>query len=240
MITSPNNRFTKVLLKISGEALGGKKGEGFDPAMLYFLADQIGKVKRKGVNMGIVVGAGNIFRGQESTGFNIDPIQGDFIGMEATVINALMIQEVLHQHKITSVVLSALGENNVVESYTLLNAKRYFHEGKIVICAGGTGNPFFTTDTAAVMRGLELGCDVVLKATKVDGVYSDDPMKNKKAKRYTTISFDEALEKHLHVMDETAFMLAKEYHIPIIVFNLFAQNSIVNIISGKNTGTLVS
>jgi uridylate kinase len=160
--------------------------------------------------------------------------------MEATIINALMIQEVLQQRGVPAVVLSALGENKVVESYTLLKAKEYFEEGKIVISAGGTGNPFFTTDTAAVMRGLELGCDVVLKATKVDGVYSDDPMKNKHAKRYMKLSFDEALEKHLHVMDETAFMLAKEHHIPIIVFNLFAQNSIVNIISGKDTGTLVS
>jgi uridylate kinase len=232
--------FSKVLLKISGEALGGKKGEGFDPAMLYFLADQIVKLKKKGLKIGIVVGAGNIFRGKESTGFNIDPIQGDFIGMEATIINALMIQEVLQQRNISCVVLSALGENKVVESYTLLKAKEYFEKGKVVISAGGTGNPFFTTDTAAVMRGLELGCEVVLKATKVDGVYSDDPMKNKNAKRYMQLSFNDALEKHLHVMDETAFMLAKEHHIPIIVFNLFVKDSIVNIINGKNTGTLVS
>lgn len=230
----------RILLKLSGEALGGENGVGLDAKVLSFIGHEIKKVHDLGVEVGIVVGAGNIFRGIESKEFAIDQIQGDFIGMEATTINALVIKEVLNYIGVKAMVLSLLGENKVVDNYHRDKALKYIAQGYTIIFAGGTGNPFFTTDTAAVLRGLELDCDVILKATKVDGVYSADPRKDKKAKKFETLSFDTAIKNNLRIMDQTALVLAMENSMPIIVFKLFEKDAILKAVKGEKVGTYVS
>ena len=232
-------KYERILLKISGEALGGKSGASFDANVLHYVAREIKKVVAQNVKVGLVVGAGNIFRGKESAGFHIHPLQGDLIGMEATMINSLMIHEILRHYGIASIVLSALGENIIVNKYTIEKAKRHFEQGDVVICAGGTGSPFFTTDTCAMLRGMELQCDVVLKATKVDGVYTADPIKDKKAKKYDLLTYQEAIDKKLRIIDQAAFTLAEENSMPLVVFNLFEENALLGIVKGEKVGTLV-
>ncbi len=232
--------YRRVLLKLSGEALGGANGIGLDPKMLAFISREVKKIRDIGVEVGLVVGAGNIFRGMESTEFAIDPIQGDFIGMEATTINALVVKEALSFIGIKAMVLSLLGENKIVDNYHRDKALKYIAQGYTIIFAGGTGNPFFTTDTAAVLRGLELDADVVLKATKVDGVYSADPKKDPHAQRYETISYQDALAQNLQVMDQTALVLAKENRMPMVVFELFRPDALLDLVRGKSVGTLIT
>lgn len=233
-------KYKNVLLKLSGEALGNKEGTGLDPKKIEFIAKEIKEIQKIGMNVTIVTGAGNIFRGGRNLHKKISKSNGDMIGMEATNINALILQESFNALEIKSIALSALGENKSIESYTLKKAQCYFNGGYVVICSGGTGNPFFSTDTASVLRALELNCDVVLKATKVDGVYSDDPKKNKKAKKYTKLSFKEAISENLRIMDQTAFSLAQEYNLPIIVFNMNEKDAIKKALTGKNIGTIIS
>lgn len=237
----PKLKYSRILLKLSGEALGDPKdGRGLHPAMFEMLSQEIRAIQKTGCKIGVVMGAGNIFRGIYSAQFHIPELAGHLIGMEAGSINAMILKEVLGQHGVRAVALSALGKTTAMEQYTIAGARRYFEDGYVVLCVGGSGNPFFTHDTAAVLRGLELGCEVVVKATKVDGVYTDDPMKNKLAKKYDTLSFQTALEKNLKVMDQTAFLLAKENKMPILVLNLFKKGLIAKAVKGEKVGTLVS
>ncbi len=236
----PKLKYSRILLKLSGEALGGKSGIGLDPAMFNMVAKEIKTLHKLGVQIALVIGGGNIFRGATDAGFDISRSFGDLIGMEATVINSMLMKDVLIQSGVPAHALSALGKTTAMEQYTIVQALSFLNKNHVVLCAGGSGNPYFSTDSAAVLRGLELECEVVLKATKVDGVYTDDPMKNKKAKKYETLTYQTAIEKNLKVMDQTAFVLAKEHHISIIVFDLFRKDALRAIVTGQKVGTLVS
>jgi uridylate kinase len=229
--------FKRVLLKLSGEALIGAKGFGFDPAIVGQIADEIKEIHEAGLEMGIVIGGGNIFRG--ATGEGIDRAAGDAIGMLATTINSLIIREYLMQRGVDSRVLSAVAMPKCAELFTQDRALSHIEKKRIVIIAGGTGNPYFTTDTAAALRCLEIKAEVILKATKVDGVYDDDPVKNPKAVKFASITYDEALQKKLKIMDATAFSLCREHEVPIIVFKLLERGNLRKCIEGVPIGTIV-
>lgn len=238
--TSPAPRYKRVLLKLSGEALGGESGYGIDPETVVDMAKQIREVRRLGVEMLIVVGGGNIFRGSFGSERGIERSTGDYMGMLATVINAMALQDTLEKEGVATRVQSAITMTQVAEPFIRRRAMRHLERGRVVIFAGGTGNPYFTTDTAASLRANEMGAEVILKATKVDGIYDRDPMKHADAKRYTRVSYSEALQKQLRVMDQTAFALCQENKMPIIVFDLFKKNNIKNVVLGKRVGTLVT
>ncbi len=232
-------RYRRVLLKLSGEALMGDIAFGISPETMFALAKEIARVHALGVEIGIVVGGGNIFRGIAGAAKGLDRTRADYMGMLATVINSLALQDTLEFHKISARVLSALEIQAVAEPYVRARAIRHLEKGRVVIFAAGTGSPFFTTDTAAALRALEIKAEVLFKATKVDGVYSADPLKDPTAKRFDFLSYDEVLERGLRVMDATAISLAKEYNLPVLVFNMQQPGNIIKAICGESVGTLV-
>jgi uridylate kinase len=231
--------YKRVLLKLSGEALMGDDQFGINRASIEHMVKDVIEATKLGVEMAIVIGGGNIFRGVAPGAKGMDRATADYMGMLATVINSLALSDSLRQAGITTRVMSAIGIEQVVESYVRPKALQYLEEGKVVVFAAGTGNPFFTTDTAAALRGAEIGAELVLKATKVDGVYTADPVKNPDAKRYSSITFDEAIEKHLEVMDGTAFALCRDQKLPIKVFSILKPGALKRVLLGEDEGTLV-
>ena len=232
--------YKRILLKLSGEALMGDDNYGINPAVMEHVVSEILEVVRCNVEVAIVIGGGNIFRGMTSSENNqIDRATADYMGMLATVMNALALQDAMRHKDLESRVQSALHIDQVVAPYIRGKAIRYLEEGKIVIFAAGTGNPFFTTDTAAALRGLEMSVDIVLKGTKVDGVYSSDPKVFPNAKRYQSLSFDEAINKNLKVMDATALTLCRDQKLPLNVFSIFKAGALKRVVEGENEGTLI-
>ena len=232
--------YKRILLKLSGEALMGDDSYGINPAVMEHVVSEILEVVRCNVEVAIVIGGGNIFRGMTSSENNqIDRATADYMGMLATVMNALALQDAMRHKDLESRVQSALRIDQVVAPYIRGKAIRYLEEGKVVIFAAGTGNPFFTTDTAAALRGLEMNVDIVLKGTKVDGVYSSDPKIFPNAKRYQGLSFDEAINKNLKVMDATALTLCRDQKLPLNVFSIFKAGALKRVVEGANEGTLI-
>src|SRR5262245_44124463 len=239
-MTTRKPRYRRILLKLSGEALGGKAGLGIEPEALNSMANQIGEVRELGVEVVIVIGGGNIFRGSAGSERGIERATADYMGMLATVINALALQDALEKAGIATRVQSAITMHQVAEAFIRRRAVRHLEKQRVVIFAGGTGNPYFSTDTAAALRANEIGAEVILKATKVDGIYDCDPKKNPKAQRYAQISYLEALQKQLKVMDSTAFSLCMDNKMPIIVFDLFKPHNLRRVVMGERVGTLVT
>ena len=231
--------YKRVLLKLSGEALAGDVGYGIDPKVVDDLAEQIGEIVHGGVQLAIVVGGGNIFRGVSGATEGMDRAQADYIGMLATVMNALALQDSFERHGVFSRVQSAINMQEVSEPYIRRRALRHMEKGRVVILAAGTGNPYFTTDTTAALRACELDVDVLMKATKVDGVYDSDPKKNPDAQRFERISYMEVLNRGLNVMDSTATSLCMDNHIPMIVFDLTQRGNISRALRGEDVGTTV-
>ena len=229
-------KYKRVLLKLSGEALAGDQGYGIDPKVVDDLAEQIGEVVHDGVQLAIVVGGGNIFRGVSGATEGMDRAQADYIGMLATVMNALALQDSFERHGVFS---RAINMQEVSEPYIRRRAERHLEKGRVVILAAGTGNPYFTTDTTAALRACELGVDCLMKATKVDGVYDSDPAKNPDAKRFEKISYMEVLNRGLHVMDSTATSLCMDNNMPMIVFDLTQKGNIARALKGESVGTTV-
>ena len=232
--------YRRILVKLSGEALGGQTGSGICPEAVQNMARQIGEVRELGIEVVVVIGGGNIFRGLAGSERGIERATGDYMGMLATVINSLALQDALEKVGIGTRVQSAITMPQVAESFIRRRALRHLDKGRVVIFGGGTGNPYFSTDTAAALRANEIGAEVILKATKVDGIYDSDPKKNPKAKRYTQISYLEALQKQLAVMDSTAFSMCMDNKMPIIVFDLFKPHNLRRVVMGEKVGTLVT
>ncbi len=232
-------RYKRILLKLSGEALMGEGAYGISRQTIGEIVGEIAEVARAGVEIGVVIGGGNIFRGVAPGAAGMDRATADYMGMLATVMNALALQDAMRQAGIASRVQSALNIEQVVEPYIRGKAIRYLEEGKLVIFAAGTGNPFFTTDTAAALRASEVGAEIVLKATKVDGVYTADPKKDASAQRYHRVSFDEAIQRDLKVMDATALALCRDQRLPVNVFSIFKKGALVRVVAGADEGTLV-
>lgn len=232
--------YKRILLKLSGEALMGDDKYGINREVVERIVVEVAGVTQLGVEVAIVVGGGNIFRGMKSAGDGMDRVTADYMGMLATIMNALALQDAMRRKGLISRVQSALRIDQVVEPYIRNKAIRYLEEGKVVIFAAGTGNPFFTTDTAAALRGMEINADIVLKATKVDGIYSSDPIINPSATRYQNLSFDEAITKNLQVMDATALTLCRDQRLPINVFSIFKSGALKRVLMGENEGTSVS
>ncbi|HEX5787807.1 MAG TPA: UMP kinase [Woeseiaceae bacterium] len=231
--------YRRVLLKLSGEALMGELDYGIDPRVIQRLAREIAAAHRSGVEIAIVIGGGNIFRGAGLARAGMDRVTGDYMGMLATVMNALAIQDALEAIDMHARVMSALQIHDVCEDYIRRRAIRHLEKGRVIILAAGTGNPFFTTDTAASLRAIEIGADVLLKATKVDGVYDDDPVKNPAAKRFDVVTYDQVIADKLGVMDATAIVMCRDNGLPLRVFDLHRANALVQAISGDHVGTLV-
>ena len=232
-------KYKRVLLKLSGEALMGKKNFGIDPQRLEQYTSEIKKVKETGIELAIVIGGGNIFRGIQAEQSGMDRVQGDYMGMLATVINAMALQSSLEGAGVFTRLMSGLKIDQVCEQFIRRRAIRHLEKGRLVIFGAGTGNPYFTTDSAASLRAIEIEADVVLKGTRVDGIYSEDPEKNPKAERYSDITYEEVIQKGLNVMDMTAFTLCHENHLPIIVFDMNTPGNLMKILQGENIGTLV-
>jgi uridylate kinase len=232
-------KYKRILLKLSGEALMGDKGYGIDAATVDYMAREIKQIASMGVEISIVIGGGNIFRGVEGSLEGMERASADYMGMLATVINALALQNALEKYNIPTRVQSAIEMRELAEPYIRRRAVRHLEKGRLVIFAAGTGNPYFTTDTAAALRAMEIGADVIIKGTKVDGVYSSDPVKDPKAKKYDQLTYMEVLNKGLGVMDSTAVTLCMDNHLPIVVFNLRGKGNIKKIVEGKAVGTLV-
>jgi uridylate kinase len=233
-------KYNRVLLKLSGEALMGNQQYGIDPERLSQYAKEIKSIVEENIQVGIVIGGGNIFRGLQGTQDGMDRIQGDYMGMLATVINSMALQAALEKSGIPSKILSGIAVDPVAESMSSRKAIGYLNEGKVVIISGGTGNPYFTTDTASALRALEIKADAILKGTRVDGVYSADPEKDPDAKKYDTITFEEAYKKNLQIMDMTAFTLCMENDLDIVVFNMNIQGNLKKVVTGEKIGTLVA
>jgi uridylate kinase len=231
--------YKRILLKLSGEALMGDDAFGINRATIVRMVEEIADVTRLGVEVAIVIGGGNIFRGVAGGSVGMDRATADYMGMLATVMNSLALADTMEKAGLVARVMSAIAIEQVVEPYVRPKALQYLEEGKVVVFAAGTGNPFFTTDTAAALRGAEIGAEIVLKATKVDGVYSADPNKDPNATRYTTISFDEAMSKNLQVMDATAFALCRDQKLPVKVFSIFKPGALRKVVQGGDEGTLV-
>jgi len=241
MASGTQSKYKRILLKLSGEAFQNKeKGLGIDPDIVDGIAARVKTVQAMGVEIGMVVGGGNIFRGLSGQSRGIDRTSGDYMGMLATLINALALRDALEQAGLETRVQTAIDMNKVAEPFILRRTLHHFERGRVVIFACGTGNPYFSTDTAAALRASEIGADVLLKATKVDGVYSADPFKDATAKRYTTLTYQEALTRSLKVMDAAAFSLCMDNKIPIIVFNFFEAGSIEDVVAGREVGTVIS
>jgi len=233
-------RYNRVLLKLSGESLSGENEFGIDSKILDYLTQEIKKVHDLDVEIGIVIGGGNIYRGLAAKAQGIDSVTGDYMGMLATIINALALQNSLEKAGIFTRLISAIDMDKIAEPFIRRRAVRHIEKKRIVIFGAGTGNPYFTTDTAASLRALEIDADVILKGTRVNGVYDKDPEKSTNAKMFSQITYDEALNKKLKVMDQTAFALCRENKIPVIVFNMNVANNFKNVVLGKKIGTLVS
>ena len=231
--------YKRILLRLSGEALMGDDPYGINHAVIQEIVGQIKEVSEMGVEIGVVIGGGNIFRGVSTAAAGMDRATADYMGMMATVMNALALKDAMTKAGMTARVQSALTMQQIAEPYIRGKAMQYLQEGKVVIFAAGTGNPFFTTDTAAALRGMEMNVDVMLKATKVDGVYTDDPKKNPDAERYTSLTFDEAIVKNLKVMDSTALALCRDQKLNIKVFSIFKQGALKRVVLGEDEGTLV-
>ncbi len=236
---SPALAYKRILLKISGEALMGEQGFGIDPAIVKRTAGEIAELIRAGVQVGLVIGGGNIFRGVSLAAGGMERATADHMGMLATVINALAVQDALEHEDVAVRVMSALPIHQVCEDYVRRRAIRHLEKGRVCIFAAGTGNPFFTTDSAATLRGIEINADLVLKATKVDGVYSDDPVKNPEAQRFQRLSYDEVLQRKLGVMDLTAIVLCRDHDLPLRVFDMNKAGALMRIVKGEDEGTLV-
>jgi len=236
-MTAP--KYKRILLKLSGEALMGDDPYGINPEVIGGIVSEIKAVVELGVEMGVVIGGGNIFRGMAGASAGMDRAAADYMGMLATVMNAMALSDAMRQAGLTSRVQSALNIEQVVEPYIRGKAIRYLEMGRVVIFGAGTGNPFFTTDTAAALRGAEIGAEIVLKATKVDGIYSADPKKDKHATRFEKISFNEAIAQNLAVMDATAFALCRDQKLPINVFSIFKSGALKRIVMGEPEGTMV-
>jgi uridylate kinase len=232
-------KFHRILLKLSGEALMGDDAYGINPRMLGSIVEEIKAVADLGVEIGVVIGGGNIFRGVAGTATGMDRATADYMGMLATVMNGMALSDAMRQAGLNARVQSALNIEQVVEPYIRGKAIRYLEEGRVVIFAAGTGNPFFTTDTAAALRGSEIGAEIVLKATKVDGIYTADPKQDPTATRFTHISFDEAISRNLAVLDATAFALCRDQKLPINVFSIFKPGALKRVVMGEDEGTLV-
>lgn len=233
-------KYKRVLLKLSGEALQGEQGYGIDPKVITEIAGQIKEIVDGGIELAITVGGGNIFRGLAGAAEGMDRAQADYIGMLATVMNALALQEGLERTGVDTRVQSAINMQEVAEPYIRRRAERHLEKGRVVIFAGGTGNPYFTTDTTAALRACEIGAEAILKATQVDGIYDSDPRTNPDAQKFDEISYLDVLAKELNVMDSTATSLCKDNNIPIIVFNLHKQGNIDRVLRGEHVGTTVS
>ena len=234
-----SNKIKRILLKISGEALLGNQQFGVDPKVLIYLAKEIRTITEKGIELGIVIGGGNIFRGEGLAQSGIDRVTGDQMGMLATIINALAIQDALEREGQVARVMSALKVNEVCEDYIRRRAIRHLEKGRITIFAAGTGNPYFTTDSAASLRAVEIEADLLIKATKVNGVYSEDPIKNDKAQHYQKISYNDFITMNLGVMDTTSIVMCKENNLPVRVYDMNIENALSDIIDGKDIGTLI-
>lgn len=232
-------KYKRVLLKLSGEALGDN-GQNINPAAVQDMATQVAEVREMGIEVVIVLGGGNIFRGLAGSERGIDRATGDYMGMLATIINSLALQDALEKMGVATRVQTAITMAQVAEPFIRRRAIRHLQKGRVVIFGGGTGNPFFSTDTAAALRANEIGAEVILKATKVDGIYTADPKKDPKAQRYTQITYMEALQKQLKVMDATAFSLCMDNKMPIIVFDLFKAHNLKRVVMGEKVGTLVT
>ena len=233
-------RYRRILLKLSGEALMGGLPYGVDPAFCTFVAKQVAEVRALGVEVGIVVGGGNIFRGLAAAAKGMDRATGDYIGMLATVMNGLALQDALERAGVQTRVMSAIAMNEVAEPYIRRRAERHLEKGRVVILAAGTGNPYFTTDTAAALRAVEIGAEVILKATKVDGVYDADPVTHPEAQRYRELNYIDILSERLQVLDATAVSLCMENDLPIIVFDLNTPENITRVARGERVGTIIS
>ena len=232
--------YDRVLLKLSGEILAGKKKFGIDPKQAKYLANEISTIHKLGIGIGLIIGAGNIFRGMKASEQGMDRVTGDYLGMLATIMNAISLQDALEKNNCQTRTLSAINVSQISEPYIRRRAIRHIEKGRIVIIAGGTGNPFFTTDSAAALRATELGADVVIKGTKVDGIYNEDPMIHINAKKYRKLSYTDVIRKDLKVMDLTAITLCKENNIPIRVFNVKKKGQLKKLIFDNDIGTLVS
>jgi uridylate kinase len=233
-------KYQRILLKLSGEALGGEQNVGICPEAVNDMARQIKEVRELGVQVVIVIGGGNIYRGLQGSERGIERTTGDYMGMLATIINSLALQDALEKLGVATRVQTAITMAQVAEPFIRRRASRHLEKGRVVIFGGGTGNPFFSTDTAAALRATEIGAEVVLKATKVDGIYDSDPKKNPKAKRYSEVTYQEALQKQLKVMDATAFSLCMDNKMPIIVFDLFKPHNLKRVVMGDPVGTVVT
>jgi uridylate kinase len=233
-------RFRRILVKLSGEALMGESDYGVDPVFLKRLATEIGAVRETGVEVGIVVGGGNLFRGAGLARAGMDRVAADQMGMLATVMNSLALQDALEASGVFARVMSAIRINEVCEDYIRRRAIRHLEKGRVTIFAAGTGNPFFTTDTAASLRAIEIEADLLLKATKVDGIFDSDPMQNPAAKRYDRLTYDQVLDQRLNVMDATAIVLCRDHRLPLRVFNLNDPGALVRVSRGEDLGTLVT
>ena len=236
------SRFKRIVLKLSGEALQGRQTHGVDQAVLVSIARQIKEIKRMGVEVALVLGGGNIFRGQENTGsrgLDMDRSVADYMGMLATVINGLALQDALEKMHVPTRVMTAIEMQKIAEPYIRRRAVRHLEKGRVVIFAAGTGNPYFTTDTAAALRAMEIGADVILKATKVDGVYTADPKKVKHARKFQNLKYIDVLKNRLQVMDATAVSLCMDNKLPIIVFDLTKEGNIKRVVRGDTIGTVV-
>lgn len=232
--------YKRVLLKLSGEALMGSRQYGIDPLRLSEYANDIKEALAEGIQIAIVIGGGNIFRGVAAASNGMDRVQGDHMGMLATIINGLALQSALENEGVPTRLQSAIKINEVAEPFIRRKAMRHLEKGRVVIFGGGTGNPYFTTDSAAVLRAIEIEADVILKGTRVDGIYTADPEKDASASKYSSISFDDVLKKGLKVMDTTAFTLSQENELPIIVFDMNKKGNLIKILSGEQIGTTVS
>lgn len=233
-------KYNRILLKLSGEALLGKNSYGIDNDRLVVYAEEIKEIHKQGVEIAIVIGGGNIFRGLSGSKDGIDRVQADYMGMLATVINGLALQNSLENIAIPTRLQSAIKMESIAEPFIKRKATRHLEKGRVVIFASGTGNPYFTTDSAAVLRAIEINADVILKGTRVDGIYNEDPEKNKEAIKFDDISFEETIRKGLKIMDTTAFTLSKENKLPIIVFDMNTKGNLTKIIMGEKIGTKVS
>jgi len=231
--------YQRILLKLSGEALLGNEDYGIDPVIIGRIANEIHEVRKYGVEVAIVIGGGNIFRGAGLAESGIDRVTGDHMGMLATLMNSLALQDALERTGVEARVMSAISVHDVCEDYIRRRATRHLEKGRVVIIAGGTGNPFFTTDTAAALRAIEVGADVVLKATKVDGVYSADPKIDKRAVLHDALNYDEVIEGKLRVMDTNAIVLCRDQGMPIRVFNVFGSGNLMKIVRGEKVGTSI-
>jgi len=232
--------YRRVLLKLSGEVLSGEQGFGIDPTKAAYLANEVKSIHELGVGIGLVIGAGNIFRGMQAASQGMDRVTGDYLGMLATIMNAISVQDALEKVECETRTLSAISVSQMAEPYIRRRAIRHLEKGRIVIVAGGTGNPFFTTDSAAALRATELAAEIVLKGTKVDGVYDKDPMVHEDAIKFDTISFSQVLKDNLRIMDLTAITLCKENNLPIQVFNINQGGDLKELVLGGKIGTLVS